>query len=592
MKKALKNKLLALSSLIMAIAVALGIVAFNKTEVVADEPVPAGPTVEMLNGARVKTLDDKTFLVYEAVVSNYSEGGCEYGFVVMDKETFVSNDFSAGYHATEGVAMTFVSAIVDSVSNSKGTANIKGYYEVTDYETSYIAIAFAKATDFVNYANVTVANNARSAAFVAQMAINYDGVDETRYEELAPIVGDNYYMYSRFSAVSGEHTLINVDGSHVAINEGEECVVEASLGRFSWDPGYERGMVSKVNYEAITEVSFDVMIPEEADVSWWGFTPLADKGLGDAYIGAATMANLKNYVYARDVWHTVKYVTIDGLTWDVYVGLVGEELTEAHRVYQYIISEAEIANYKDADGKSYLAIIGEYGRNNVNLFVQLDNFTVIADYGEEYFDGFDGGESTMFDFGKSQLGGTPARIVLAGKSGIEMNSNLGMDFSAHFDTANGEAAEGYHVYQTREKYQGITEITFDAYVYEDSDVANNWWGISFTEKTEQDNYTDAVASFVCLQGYEVRGKWVSYKYTTTDGKNWTISYGLRGGELVEATTRPSTLNVSETPAYVFFASAPTNAGAKGIRFDIDNFNMVVGDKTYSEDFNSANSDLF
>ncbi|MBR2336587.1 MAG: hypothetical protein IKA61_01390 [Clostridia bacterium] len=598
MKNALRNKLLALSSLIMAVAVALGIAQFNKLEVKATEPVITPPTVEMLNGARVKTVGERAFLVYEAVVSDYSAEleDYEYGFIVMDKTTFTSNDFSAGYHtvAIDLIGIYDVDAIISHVSTSRGTADIKGYFEVTDYQTSYIAIAYVHSisTDEYTYAHATVENNSRSAAFVAQMAINYDGIDEARYEELAPIAGDTEYMYSRFSAVSGENTVVNAEGGSISVNEGDNFVVEASFGRFSWDPGFERGMVSKVNYEALTEVSFDVMIPAEADVSWWGFTPLADKALGDAYIGAGTVANLKNYVSARDTWHTVKYVTVDGLTWDVFVGIAGEEMTDEHKVYSYTIPEAEIGNYKDADGKSYIAIIGEYGKNNVNLFAQLDNFTVVADYGAEYTDDFDGAESTLFDFGRSQLGGIPARIVFAGKAGIEMNSNLGVDFVAHLDTANGEAAEGYHVFQTVDKYQGITEITFDAYVYEDSATENNWWGISFTDKTEQDNYTDAAAGFVCLQSYEVRGKWASYRYTTTDGKNWTISYGLRGEELVEMTTKTSTLNVNDTPSYVFFASAPTNPGAVGIRVDIDNVIIVTGAFTYVEDFSGAKSDLF
>ena len=83
--KNLKNRLLFVFSLIMAFAFTLGVIGFNGVPAMAEDERVF--TVEMLDGARIKTLDNSVYLVFEAKISNCDlVEGAEYGFEIIKKD--------------------------------------------------------------------------------------------------------------------------------------------------------------------------------------------------------------------------------------------------------------------------------------------------------------------------------------------------------------------------------------------------------------------------------------------------------------------------------------------------------------------------
>ena len=264
--------------------------------------------------------------------------------------------------------------------------------------------------------------------------------------------------------------------------------------------------------------------------------------------------------------------------------------------------EMQIAGYIDVAeidyATSYIAIgysikDGAYNYADVNVIENARSIVYVAQMSLLYDDLTQEAQTQL----ESYIEATYTAVADYDAKEDNYNENqIAVQGTANLSTLNyvaeldySEAREGYHAFQTAEKYQNITEIQFDAYVPASS--ANRWWGIAFTTKTEQDCYADATV-VANLQNYVVRDTWVTYKYTTSDGVNWTVEYGKKGEAMKTAYTAASATNTFNIPAYIFMTSAPTSPGGEGTTLKLDNFQWVAGGVTYTDDFNTGTSALF
>ena len=236
---------------------------------------------------------------------------------------------------------------------------------------------------------------------------------------------------------------------------------------------------------------------------------------------------------------------------------------------------------------------GEYSYADVNIIENARSVSYVAQMSLLYdtlteevqtkLQGYvDAAYTLVADYDAEQDNYNEKEIVVGnGISVCETDYVVAIDYS--------ETREGYHTFQTTDKYSNITEISFDAYVPADS--LNKWWGIAFTVNTEKDCYADATVT-ANLQNYVIRDTWVTYKYTTTDGVNWTVQYGKKGGTLETAYTAASATNTFNIPAYIFMTSAPTGIGQEGTKLKLDNFQWIANGETYADNFNTGASTLF
>lgn len=264
--------------------------------------------------------------------------------------------------------------------------------------------------------------------------------------------------------------------------------------------------------------------------------------------------------------------------------------------------EMQIAAYAEVEesdyATSYIAIGysvngGEYSYADVNVIENARSIVYVAQMSLLYdtlteevqtkLQGYvDASYTAVADYDAEKENYDKNQITVKGTAKVSLsNYVVDLDYS--------ETREGYHTFQTTEKYQNITEIQFDAYVPMSS--VNRWWGIAFTTNTEQDCYADATVT-ANLQNYVIRDTWVTYKYTTTDGVNWTVQYGKKGEALATAYTAASATNTFNIPAYIFMTSAPTSPGGEGTTLQLDNFHWIAGGITYTDDFNTGTSVLF
>lgn len=288
---------------------------------------------------------------------------------------------------------------------------------------------------------------------------------------------------------------------------------------------------------------------------------------------------------------------------DYHAVLDSDDTYEDKACTPYAVDEEmQIAGYIDVAetdyATSYIAIgysikDGAYNYADVNVIENARSIVYVAQMSLLYDDltqeaqtklhGYvDATYTLVADYDAEQDNYNEKEIVVGdGISVCKTDYVAAIDYSA--------VREGYHAFQTTDKYSNITEISFDAYVPAES--LNKWWGIAFTVNTEKDCYADATVT-ANLQNYVIRDTWVTYKYTTADGINWTVQYGKKGESLETAYTAASATNTFNIPAYIFMTSAPAGIGQEGTKLQLDNFQWIANGETYADNFNTGASTLF
>ena len=161
----------------------------------------------------------------------------------------------------------------------------------------------------------------------------------------------------------------------------------------------------------------------------------------------------------------------------------------------------------------------------------------------------------------------------------------------------GSSVGGDAVYAMISKtaYSNITSVTFDAKVtenyFKDGTARTDRWGVDFI--TSPSDKTSAVGkNGVYEPAAELKtdaGVWYNYKYTVADGK-LKVEY-KKAGETTYANLVEK--NFAAGSWYIDVELCPSgNLNTNDDVVMIDNFTVVAGGITYTDDFTSADSSLF
>lgn len=161
----------------------------------------------------------------------------------------------------------------------------------------------------------------------------------------------------------------------------------------------------------------------------------------------------------------------------------------------------------------------------------------------------------------------------------------------------GSSVGGNEVYAMISKtaYSNITSVTFDAKVtenyFKDGTARAERWGIDFitspSVKTSAAGHNDVYVPAAELK--TDAGVWYNYKYTVADGK-LKVEY-KKAGETTYANLVEK--NFAAGSWYIDVELCPSgNLNTNDDVVMIDNFTVVAGGTTYTDDFTSADSSLF
>lgn len=193
--------------------------------------------------------------------------------------------------------------------------------------------------------------------------------------------------------------LISEKGVKLGATTGN-TYAELELSALEDNGGKTSSFITKQAYKNLQTINFDLYIPATAaPTGWWGFA--LTSGTNVSKYTANNMGVL-NKITVRDQWINVTYSSADnGATWSVvYETEDGTKTTVAENI-------APSGAFAATDGSSYVQVITNFAAAKPCI----DNVTIVAD-GETYTDGFDGGESALFNVQETgRLNGTPATMV-------------------------------------------------------------------------------------------------------------------------------------------------------------------------------------
>ena len=208
-----RNFAMAFLGFILAIAMVLGYTSLSAKTV--DAASTGTPTVTMVNGAQVRYLGDPG-IKFTAVVENYSKE-YKYGMLILPESAFekYGEEFYGNYHAF------FTAQGITNYADKSCSVYEKGgqhlislaLTDINDYDMGFVGVAYTLKDGVYTYADVTMANNARSISYVAQMALKYEqGLNQEDINDLRDFVSSSDFIL-------GEDDYLN-DGN--ISNDGSE----------------------------------------------------------------------------------------------------------------------------------------------------------------------------------------------------------------------------------------------------------------------------------------------------------------------------------------------------------------------------------
>ncbi len=304
----------------------------------------ATPTVTMEAGASIRKTADEPGIKFTAKIDNYNSS-YQYGMLILPESAWGklgwNNDTDyIDYFNTNGIsnyANKICSPYKDEQTGDwKISYSLKNIYG-ENYAMGFVGVAYTLKDGVYDYADVDMLTNARSIAYVAQMALKYEaGLTVAQkealknYTQAGVIVDKNEYM--------GEGTL----GTGGATN-----VVQADyVARFDVDYVADgnsnetaNSFVTKKAYTGGTKVSFKTYIPNDSAVGgWWSVCWTTNPGTVNIY--AHTEGNGKALPLEKGSWQNVSFtLPNDSKSYYVYfAGAKGEwgKYGEEGEGYAYI----------------------------------------------------------------------------------------------------------------------------------------------------------------------------------------------------------------------------------------------------------------
>ena len=311
------------------------------------------------------------------------------------------------------------------------------------------------------------------------------------------------------------------------------------------DGGLKLSFMTNEAFSGITEISFDAMTGETT--SWWGLAITKDNTNASAYNVDLSLGKEAT----NGQWVNYKYTFSE----------TGCVITSSLGYYK------EVTEYKEdawnATDAFYVYFVGARGETFSDK-VYVDNFKLVAD-GETFTEDFEGKSDTWM-FGVKDARATA--IVDVEYELYDANSVAVLDIQSFWNTDGKEKNSLY----TLEEFTGITKVSFDVKTGE----TVSWWGLAIA---------DDIATAASSYNIDLANSW------STNGKWATITYEFSESGCVISTTLGQSKTVTEYKEDAWKADGSFYlyiVGARGETFSekimIDNFTIVAGEETYTEDF--------
>lgn len=470
MKKQRRNWWIGLCGVFAALGLATGV--WMSEPLKADAAPAAAPTLTMYSGASVRKVAGDPGIKFTAKIDNYDRD-YTYGMLILPESAWTRNGWD---NDTDYVAELDRMGVSDyGISSCQPYLASNGDVEISlamtdlhaeNYGLGFIGVAYAmtKIDDepVYTYADVNMLDNARSMAYVAQMALKYEGniTSEqknilTSYTNAGVLVGKDEYFNDDNAVVGGSASVVK--GNYAARFDVD--YVSDGL-----DGTKVNSFVTKKAYPGGTTISFKWLIPNEAKVGgWWSICWTTDPSSVDIY--AHTEGRGEPLSTSQGSWMT-EVVTLpnDGKSYYVYfAGAKGEW--------------------------------GNYGKEGEG-YVLIDDFT-IGNTTEEFSKNT---EDWIFDI-NSVAAVKPVEYVPGGMTFGEIPSESG-EYSAKVYMDKINSAVGLATFVTKKSYPAGTTVTFKYYLptdvklgtwlklacvadYTKSDIYDNWLeDLSLSQKGE------------------------------------------------------------------------------------------------------------
>ena len=204
-----RNFAIAFISFIMAIAMVFGISSLTEKPVSAVASSSGTPSITMVSGAQARYDASNPGIKFTAEITNY-DSSYTYGMLILPEKAFENlENFEGRYHAyfTENGITNFVDFTCHVYNlDKKYGENPRislALTDIHDYTMGFVGIGYAKKGETYVYAPVNMADNARSIAFVAQMALKYEqGLNEIKTTILNRFINGNFHFLSSRSLFS------------------------------------------------------------------------------------------------------------------------------------------------------------------------------------------------------------------------------------------------------------------------------------------------------------------------------------------------------------------------------------------------------
>ena len=427
-----RNFAMALLGFILAIAMVLGYTSLSAKTVNA---APTGtPTLTMVNGAQVRYLGDPG-IKFTAVVENYS-AEYKYGLLILPEsafEKYAGEDFYGNYHAFfKAKGITNYADKSCSVYEKGGQHLISlALTDIEDYDMGFVGVAYTLKDGVYTYADVTMANNARSISYVAQMALKYEqGLKQEDINYLREFVTSDDFIL-------GTDDYLNDGNISNGGSEGEVIPNDYAMKYIFNAAGETVSQITKKAYASGSQVSFKYYVPADTPMSWWGIAWHTDPSKANVY-------------HAAGAENAIGYHAL-GKTTGAWVD-VSFTLPAGGPFYLYFGSEVSSTNWK-IDGQ--------------NSYALIDNFTIGST--TETFASADLNDSIF-----SVLSGAGAQTELMVKGGFLLGESVYTQENALKYTFNVGMDEKIP-FITTEAYAAGSKVEFMYYVPEGVTYSSAWW---------------------------------------------------------------------------------------------------------------------
>lgn len=483
MKTKTKSLVVALLGLVMAIAMVFGVLTFGDHAVLAD----GAPTLSMVSGASARKAEDTPGIRFTAKIDNYSSH-YTYGMLILPEAAWTNGVFgeNTNYHeyfATHGITNYADVVCEHTYHDEQGqwymSASLVG---ITSATRSLVGVAYTLKDGVYTYTPVNLAENARSIAYVAQMALKYD-------LSLTTAQRNNLKTYAN-AVVIEEDDLLTDDSFAVNGSVNSESA-DIALKYTPNANKSEQECITKNSYAGASTISFKYFIPSGTTTTWWGIAWHTNASSADIYhaAGANDPVGYEALGFVKGGWVDYKLTLPSGGPYYLYFG-------------------AAVGGWSFADG--------------TDSYILIDDFTVNGEV-EDFNDGI---KNSIF----KQIGATVDHVVKGVTIEFGDASETSEYSMKYLFNVTGETVSQV----TKNSYASGTTVSFKYYLPKeinnpkDANKTSSWWGlVCSTGNTGLDIYKAASdANGYCLEaGTSIVGEWTTVDYTIPDGGPYYLYFG-------------------------------------------------------------------